>query len=243
MDYTPGNTIISSQTFYLWLLNKADGVISLSDTESFRRKNTLCLAGVVPVIEITHPKIVKPSNVFLLSGVINERIAMISIILEVFSSLPNCSLYITGYVADNSLLKKHASQFPNIHFCGNLSYNEYTELLHNTTFCLSTRNPDCVENRYNFPSKIIEHLWHNRIVISTMEYNQIADLKYFLIPINLEEMRDAIGRIISLDDEFLLQYSNQGAKVQSMFSVNVWNATFKMIEEACNGPIIHQTRL
>ena len=230
LDYTP-DKLVSLQSFYLWLMNKANGTICLSNSKDFTCKNTVCLAGVVPNQETDYPVITKPSKTFLLSGVISERIAMISTLLEVFSLLPECELLISGKIMDYELIKEYENKYPNIHLLGTLSYNEYLQTLHHITFCLSTRNINYPENKNNFPSKIIEHLLHNRIVISTIQYEQLSKLKYFHIPGESEKIKKAIQLIIQLNTETVLQYANQSEKVQASFNVDVWKHCMEKIEK------------
>jgi hypothetical protein len=230
LDFTPAKKSWSLQRFYLWLMNRADGMICLSDSETFKCKNKIVLPGVVPSNKENIPEITSITSNFLLSGVISERISMASTILEVFSLLPECNLYITGHVEDLALIKSYSQRFSNIHFLGTLSYDKYLDLLHNITFGLSARNIDYEENRNNFPSKIIEQLFHNRIIISTMEYSQISELKYFKIPHRAEEMRKAIKDIISLEKQEILTYANQSKKVYSLFNTNMWKEALQNIE-------------
>ena len=98
------------------------------------------------------------------------------------------------------------------------------------SFQLSTRDIRFPENQCNFPSKIIEALYHNRIVISTIQYSQLDGVKYFtVIPVE-NDFRDNIKRIVGLTQSDLLSYANQGELVSSMYSVKVWDKAMKKIE-------------
>ena len=103
--------------------------------------------------------------------------------------------------------------------------------MHKCTFVLSTRDPKSPENQCNFPSKIIESLLHNRIVISTIEYEQLKGVKYFYSTSQMPLFIDNIREIASMPCDLLMTYANQGYKVSELFSTKVWNDTIKEIEK------------
>ena len=115
--------------------------------------------------------------------------------------------------------------------CASNPFNVYMELLHHITFQLSTRDINFPENQCNFPSKIIEALFHNRIIISTIHYPQIEGMKYFTVKPTKEEFHNGIRAIADLSDEELLRYANQGNVVERLFGVEVWNQAMAKIEE------------
>lgn len=86
-------------------------------------------------------------------------------------------------------MKLECSKYPNIHYYGELSFNRYMDLLHKVSFLLSTRDPKEKGNQCNFPSKIIEGILHNRIIISTIKYKQLAGLKYFFVSSDEDELK------------------------------------------------------
>ena len=102
--------------------------------------------------------------------------------------------------------------------------------MHKCTFVLSTRNPESPENQCNFPSKVIESLLHNRIVISTIEYKQLEGVKYFYCTSQMPCLIDSIREIESMPQQVLMKYANQGKKMTEMFNTMVWNETMNKIE-------------
>lgn len=230
LDFTPANSWTEQNYWYLKLLNRADGTICLAHSHLFTCRNTAVLPGVVPASAGKEPLIEQPNNKFLLSGVLSEEIAQISMVLEAFSHLPQCELHITGTVDDDTFIKKYANKYPNIIYHGKVSFEEYMDILHACTFQLSTRNPNFPENECNFPSKIIESLLHNRIIISTIKYSQLEGLKYFQTPSDSEYFKQHINSISSISKSVLMEYANQGKQVAEMFSTKVWNETMTKIE-------------
>ena len=167
-----------------------------------------------------------------MSGVLSEEIAMLSMVLDVFSKLPDCELHITGSKGNEELLKQYADRYVNIHWHGQLPFKDYLELLHSVTFQLSTRNPQMPENQCNFPSKIIEALHHNRIIISTIEYPQLDRVKYFTVNPEKEKFYGEIKDISNLPEEKLLRYANQRVVIENFFSKMVWLNAMVRIEKS-----------
>ena len=104
-------------------------------------------------------------------------------------------------------------------------------ILHDTPFLLSTRDPRYPENQCNFPSKVIEALLHNRIIVSTIHYPQLDGIKYFEVGTDIEEFIKDIRAISGTADEVLIKYANQSSIVKEKFNVRVWNEWMKKIEE------------
>ena len=232
LDFTPAKSWREQNYWYLKLLNIADGTICLAHSNLFACSNSVVLPGVVPSSAGNEPVIKEINNKFLLSGVLYEEIAQLSKVLSVFSLIPNCELHISGKTNNEDLIKDYVSKYPNIIWHGSVSFDEYLNLLHDCTFVLSTRDPEFPENQCNFPSKIIESLLHNRVVISTIDYKQLEGIKYFKTSSNPEFFKQHIESIISLNDSDLLEYANQGNKVAEMFSTKVWNDAMLKIENA-----------
>lgn len=231
LDYTPAKCCFEQNFWYLKLIKRADGIISLANSNLFECRNWAVLPGVVPASAGLEPLVEQPNNKYLLSGVLSEQIAQTTMVLEAFSKLPQCELHITGKADNEELIKRYALEFPNIRWHGSVSYGKYLEILHECTFVLSTRNPDYPENQCNFPSKIIESLLHNRIIISTIPYQQLKGIKYFQTSSTTPELlRQSIGSISTFGSSTILEYANQGKKVAEMFSTKVWNETMSLIE-------------
>lgn len=229
LDFTPVIRGFGLNQIYLKLINWAHGRICLANSSLYRKYNSTILPGVIPQSNEKLSKIKKVKSTFLLSGVLSEEISMLSMVLDAFSKLPNCELHITGK-GNEDLLQEYANTFSNIHWHGQLTFKDYLELLHSVSFQLSTRDFRFPENQCNFPSKIIEALHHNRIVISTIQYLQLEGVKYFTVSSVEEDFRNDIKRIIGLPQSDLLSYANQGELVSSMYSVKVWNRAMEKIE-------------
>lgn len=227
LDYTPSKRPLDC--FFLWLSNKMRGTIRLANSPLFKVKNSVCLPGVVPDNSKKYPTIESIDNSFLISGVLEENIAMLSMLLDAFSKMPELTIHITGVLSDKETILQY-NNCPNIIFHGQVQYDEYLQILHSIPFLLSCRNPMYPENQCNFPSKIIESLLHNRIIISTIHYPQLEGIKYFEVNSNVENFIHDIRHIIAMPKSDLLQYANQSRIVRSRFNTKVWYNTMDKIE-------------
>lgn len=228
LDYTPSEKKIDR--FYLWLVNHVDGTIRLAESKLFTCSNSVCLPGVVPINSPIYPLITKVSKEFLISGALGENISMLSMLLSAFSQMPDMILHITGRAPNINLVKKYTDRYNNIIYHGMVTYDEYLNILHNVPFLLSTRNPNFPENQCNFPSKIIEALLHNRIIISTLYYSQLAEIRYFKVSSIEKDFILDIQHIADMSQNELLYYSNQSDITKNLFSVEVWKDWMSKIE-------------
>lgn len=232
LDFTPKRKGIRgiSDSIEIACINRMDGMIKLAESDLFKVENAECLPGVVPYEVNKYPKIENVGHTFLISGVLEEQISMLTMLLRAFAEMPEFTLHITGKAPDEKLLEQFTGQHKNIIYHGMVEYEEYLHILHQTTFVLSTRNPNYPENQCNFPSKIIESLLHNRIVISTISYPQLKDILYFKVQDNVNGFISDINHIVAKPNNELCSYANQAEKVISMFNVKVWNEYMTKIE-------------
>lgn len=230
LDLTPPFSLFSRNRLFLRLINGAHGRICLSHSELFRSDNSIILPGVVGMDVNNIPQLTQRNNRFLLCGVMNETISQTSLVLRTFAQLPQCELHITGMPDDEAIVKEYAARYPNIKYHGILSFDDYTQLLDTVTFVLSTRHPQSPENQCNFPSKILEALLHNRIVISTMHYPQLQGIRYFEVPSEEDAFREGIKKIVGMDDKQLTEYANQHQLIYDRFNAGVWKEAMEKVE-------------
>ena len=222
---------LSFDALFLWAINHASATIKLSDSPLFTCKKTACLPGVVPFNTPLFPIIGRVKAEFLLSGLLREDISQITLVIRVFSKVKNARLYITGFSEKEEFLKQECSKYTNIYYYGELPFNKYIDLLHKVSFLLSTRDPKEEGNQCNFPSKIIEGILHNRIIISTIKYKQLDGLKYFSVSSDEDEFRNQIEEIIRMNTCELIQYANQSSYAKSMFNPNRWGKIMASLEK------------
>ncbi|MDR1847443.1 MAG: hypothetical protein LBR17_04940 [Bacteroidales bacterium] len=229
LDYTPASAKFSLQYWILKCINRANGMIALSSAQELANPNKAIIPGVVPTKEQLYPQLTDITYNFLLSGLL-KRIISPQYVLEAFSKLPDYNLYISGKAEDESMFVQYAEKYPNIHYCGFLSYPEYLSLLQKVTFCISSRDKSFPENNFNFPSKMIEYLLYNKIVISTMCYPQLSGIEY-LLQTEGESLFDFLKKIETLNKEELLQqYANQSQTIIEKMGTSCWQKTMTDIE-------------
>ena len=229
LDYTPCDKLMDR--FFLWLSNHMHGMIKLADSPLFTVKNSVCLPGVVPDDGKEYPKVQNMKKEFLISGALGDNISMLSMLLDAFSQMPELTLHITGKAPDVKKVKEYISKYKNIIYHGMVEYEEYLRILHSTPFLLSTRDPHYPENQCNFPSKVIEALLHNRIIVSTIHYPQLDGIKYFEVGADLEDFIKGIQTISNRADEELMRYANQSRIVKKRFNCSVWEKWMGIIEK------------
>lgn len=233
LDLLPSKNWSNKNYWYLKLINSADGIICLSNSTLYTNKNIALLPGVVADSKVDFIKVDKPNKEFLLSGVISPAISSTSMVLDAFSQMPDCTLHITGNVLEGEdMIRDYAAKYKNIIFHGSVSFEDYLSLIHKITYQLSTRDDSFPENRCNFPSKIIESLLYNRIVISTITYTQLDGINYFKVDSNCDAFKRQILEICNKPNKILKKYANQGDNVKKKFSNKVWNNVMTNIENS-----------
>lgn len=232
LDFSPPKGCYSIESLFLRILNKSHGIIKLSDSALFTNNNSVCLAGVTSDSIKPEPMIDEPQMQFLLSGVLESNISAIPMILDAFAHVPECTLNITGKCDDMEMMNNYTSKYPNIIYHGVLTSKEYINILHSVTFQMSLRNPDWGDNSCNFPSKVIEALLHNRIIISTIHYKQIDGFRYFETERTIGGFVSTLRKLCTMDKEALMLYANQGEEISNRFSPKIWNMWMDKIEQS-----------
>ena len=229
LDYTPSKDLLNK--FLLWVCNHVNGTIRLANSPAFTCKNSVCLPGVVPMDAPQYPKVTTIKNEFLISGALTDNISMLPMLLEAFAELPQFTLHITGKAPNEDFVRGYAAKHKNIFYHGMVQYDEYLQILQNTPFLLSTRNPNSPENQCNFPSKIIEGLLHNRIIVSTLHYPQLESIKYFKVGSDKLTFKKTLCDIVTMSHAQLLSYANQANEVKKRFNCKIWAEQMAEIEQ------------
>jgi glycosyltransferase involved in cell wall biosynthesis len=201
-DYSPPITKFPGlKRLIKYLLNKNGGLITLSPKFlELNIKNIKSLAGIINHIPVIDGEINDNSSkpdCFLFSGALSS-VTGLEMTLKVFSKLPDFELWITGDGPLKYLVNEYIDKYPNIKYFGFLKYNEYLKILRKVNFCINFRNPYLQENMYNFPSKFLEFLSFNLIVISTIKYEQIPDSIYMYVEFDELVIQEKIRSISKL---------------------------------------------
>lgn len=230
LDYAPDELF---HKLMLPLINSVNGRICLSTYNGFKKENSVCLPGVIPNgSSKNNPKIETVTKDVLISGALKENITMLGMVLDAFAEMPDINLHISGVLIDfKEKVAEYSAKYPNIHFYGKMPMNEYKELLQRVPISLNTRKPSAIENKCNFPSKVIEAFCYNRIVASTIQYPQLEGLRYFNLGADKDSFKASIREIFNHTNEELLIYANQGETAEDMYSADRWFSIMLKIEQ------------
>jgi glycosyltransferase involved in cell wall biosynthesis len=193
-----------------FVYRNVDGVFSLSQGLALN-KNSVVMPGVV-----LDKLVVLKDHLFhnpevILSGSLGYTTGLL-LALETFATMGDVKLHITGRPFGMSekelidLVSKYSSVNKNIVFHGMLPLDEYSKLLGKSDIALSLRNPSDKEHAFNFPSKIIEYLCDSKLVISTIEYQEIPPGILFCCKYDANSLRSLLMKLINFTDEQVLQY-------------------------------------
>lgn len=231
-DYNPARYPCFIRKIILLALRKCDGVISLSGRCKIQGQRILNIPGIYPQSEMC--KSVGEfygNHKFLLSGTINRNTGL-DLALDTFKEIENAELYISGSVEakELSLIKRYERDYSNIHYLGMLpTYSDYLKLLNEVDFILTLRNPNEKVNLYNFPSKIIEALAHNRPVISTINYVELEGFNYFICNYSIDALSKLVRKLLVMNKEEMKPYLDNYNMLSKRFSELAWKDGFNQM--------------
>jgi glycosyltransferase involved in cell wall biosynthesis len=201
-DYVVNGTFVQRQVNRM--ITKFDGAIVLNSNIKVV-KNALVMPGLLRDKDILPPLNRNTlSNKVLLSGSLGVTTGL-PFTLEFFSKHPMYHLYVTGRPYDytkeafQALMDKYAA-YPNIHYLGQLSYEQYVATLDECDVALSLRDPKEAEHDYNFPSKILEYLSRNKLVVSSKSYKDLSEGVLFECDRTEDSFRAALERVFSMNE-------------------------------------------
>jgi len=212
------------------LINKSNGVISLSSRTNLKLNNIKYLPGIINCnsIDTNINDELFEKRKYLFSGTICKETG-IYLAIDAFIKLPTEHLYISGSYKDDNILRL-IEKYNNIHYLGYLSFDNYNDMLKSVFCCLSLRDPSVPENINNFPSKILEYINMNKLVISTIYYPELRDLKYILSDFNSGNLVNIITNIKENQIFYINNYLMQSNKLREYFSNESWFDSIVQIE-------------
>ena len=221
-DYTPASRKFSVQTVIKYCIENSKGMINLSERSVIHHFNVEFIAGIVPSYKICKKILPLHSPIkILFSGTLVD-VTGFPMALKVFKQVSNVELYISGNGEVEDL-----SMWPHIHFYGMCSFDEYLNLLNECDVCLNFRNPNLPENQNNFPSKVLEYLSYNKVVVSTISYPELNGVRYLYVDYN---EADLIQLFTNLDGSKLSVFQDNREAILNTFSECGWIKAIKSIE-------------
>ena len=228
-DYTPPLRKKSMQTIIGGLLKRCNGMIALSARSCFDQiKNLHIKAGIIDeeMLNRSVENVRSDKITFLFSGTLTP-VTGYEMALKVFSQIPEAQLFVSGNGAFPDIYRK----YENIHFMGNLPYNDYLELLESVTVCLNFRNPNLPENNNNFPSKILDYFSRHKIVLSTMSYPEIEGANYIYSDFDESVLIKKVMDIVAMGVDNLTEYTNNTMFLRENFSVSSCKNMIRLVEK------------
>lgn len=184
----------------IWALRYFDGLIVLSSHvthDYIQNKPTLKVEGGIVLTQDEMPMLASDETyrTLMYSGNLNE-LSGAKLALDAFALLdnPKYRLWFTGRGPLQDQIEQAAKKDTRIHYWGFVERSTYLSLAAQATVLLNPRL-DWPENRYNFPSKLLEYLASGRPVITTctsdleVEYGDKAFLLH-------EQTPQALARLI-----------------------------------------------
>lgn len=233
-DYNPARYSGKVGKLILNAIKSANGVISLSARCAEVNKNFIGIPGIIPERKINRNKGVFQNNkTFLLSGTLNANTGL-NLALEVFKDIPEATLYLSGSLSaeNQELVNSYTSKYHNIVYKGFFEHIEdYISFLQSVDYTLSLRDPASPVNHYNFPSKILETLAFNKVVISTIEYKELDGVNYIVLPYELKEFKKGVNNLLHENNSSLIDKCiNNTDILLEKYSEKSWIEAFTKME-------------
>lgn len=177
-DYTPPEELKGWRKFYSWLMKKQistfDKIVILSEKSRIfiKDKPFELINGCIDWSSFKDFPVRKRNDEFniVYTGLLN-RVTGVQLLLEAFSKLCNSKyhLILCGQLDKDfaPIIEDFCLSDSRIKFLGYLDKKKYFDVLENADLLINPRDLSFEQNKYNFPSKIIEYLGTGRAVIST----------------------------------------------------------------------------
>jgi glycosyltransferase involved in cell wall biosynthesis len=120
------------------------------------------------LLELPQPPAEPAAHAIYFAGALSEP-AGVNLLLDAIPHVqdPALEFWFSGRGTLEERLKQQAASDPRIRFFGFVTEAEYSEMLQKAAVLVNPRPSRLLENRYNFPSKLMEYLAAGRPVLST----------------------------------------------------------------------------
>jgi len=120
------------------------------------------------LLELPQPPAEPAAHAIYFAGALSEP-AGVNLLLDAIPHVqdPALEFWFSGRGTLEERLKQQAASDPRIRFFGFVTEAEYSEMLQKAAVLVNPRPSRLLENRYNFPSKLMEYLAAGRPILST----------------------------------------------------------------------------
>lgn len=179
-DYSPVSSYSGfARKLYAWVqkltISRYDYVVGLSEnTRKYvgKGQHFLCIEGGIDGSFYNYFQTSKEYNsqrkILMYSGTL-EPLTGVTMLIDAFEKLKrsDVELWISGKGSLAETVVRAAESNSNIIFLGCLPYEEYLKKMLEVDIFVNPRDMNFLENKYNFPSKIMEYIATGRYVLST----------------------------------------------------------------------------
>ncbi|MBI6022007.1 glycosyltransferase [Clostridium perfringens] len=232
-DYNSEKNILKKLLIKLYEKNikKFDGVIFLSNElmNKMDINNKIMIEGGIQLDKYKDlgKPIIKENKIKIMYSGSLEKVSGVDIYLEAIKkiNIKNIEFIFTGkgYLA-NEIKKQNDSR---IIYKGMVSEEEYYKLLEQANILINCKNMNIMENRNNFPSKVLEYMASGRIIISTKFSGNEKFVKNILFTeSNSKELAENIINLVNNYEKLYLSYYKLNIDKSKEFS---WSNQVKKI--------------
>ena len=120
------------------------------------------------LLDLPQPPAEPPARAVYFAGALSEP-AGVNLLLDAIPHVtdPTLEFWFSGRGTLEDRLKQQAASDPRIRFFGFVTEEQYSSMLQQAAVLVNPRPSRLLENRYNFPSKLMEYLAAGRPVLST----------------------------------------------------------------------------
>ena len=152
-------------------LSQGTVVFSAHTTTDFRRGKPSVRMVRPPasyLLDLPQPPAEPVAHAIYFAGALSEP-AGVNLLLDAIPHVkdPTLEFWFSGRGTLEERLKQQAASDPRIRFFGFVTEEQYSEMLQRAALLVNPRPSRLLENRYNFPSKLMEYLAAGRPILST----------------------------------------------------------------------------
>ena len=148
------------------------------------------------LLDLPQPPAEPAANAIYFAGALSES-AGVNLLLDAIPHVqdPSLEFWFSGRGVLEERVKQQAASDPRIRFFGFVTESEYSDMLQKAALLVNPRPSRLLENRYNFPSKLMEYLAAGRPILSTAT-SDVAEHYGSAVIVLTDETPEGLARCI-----------------------------------------------